>query len=313
MKLSSTTAAAECESTLTKMKGPYDHVFIIPQFVHDQSEFVCGWGAALVNITTTFPINKVMFRQQLYGVRVWRAMGQLKKEGLRNLYRGFLPPLLQKTTSMSLMFGSYYKIQRNLKQEFPNLWTPINRSSAAIMAGVFESVLTPFERVQVLMQDRNYHSRFNNTIHAFKEVRVLGLKEFYRGQSAILYRNCSSNIAFFLVRDYFMEAHPQASSEYGQIALNFFSGAFLGAAISTACYPLNVVKVRVQSNLGGRFFGFWEMFAIVLKERDYSVRKLFRGVHVNYTRSFITWGINNAVYELLMKHIFNKSVRNDES
>jgi hypothetical protein len=25
--------------------------------------FVCGWGAAFINITVTFPINKVMFRQ----------------------------------------------------------------------------------------------------------------------------------------------------------------------------------------------------------------------------------------------------------
>ncbi|XP_033727020.1 solute carrier family 25 member 51-like [Pecten maximus] len=311
MKHIGTGNAGSAELDRGKMKGPY--VFALSQVLHDHSEFVCGGGAALFNITTTFPINKVMFRQQLYGVRTLRALGQLKKEGLRNLYRGFLPPLLQKTTSMSLMFGSYYKIQRTLKQEFPNLWTPVNRTSAAIMAGVFESVLTPFERVQVLMQDRNYYSRFNNTIHAFKEVRVLGLKEFYRGQSAILYRNCSSNIAFFLVRDYLMEAHSQASSEYGQFAVNFFSGAFLGAAISTACYPINVVKVRVQSNLGGRFCGFWEMFFVVLKERDYSVRKLFRGVHVNYTRSFLTWGINNAVYELLMKHLFNKSVHDEES
>lgn len=26
-------------------------------------EFVCGWGAAFINIAVTFPINKVMFRQ----------------------------------------------------------------------------------------------------------------------------------------------------------------------------------------------------------------------------------------------------------
>lgn len=26
-------------------------------------EFLCGWGAAFINITVTFPINKVMFRQ----------------------------------------------------------------------------------------------------------------------------------------------------------------------------------------------------------------------------------------------------------
>lgn len=304
-------------SVVTGRRGPYSagvgvlSGMVITQYVHDQKEFVCGWGAALANITTTFPINKVMFRQQLYGVRVWTAVGQLQKEGLRHLYRGFLPPLVQKTTSMSLMFGSYYKIQRILKQEFPDLWTSVNRSSAAIIAGILESLLTPFERVQVLMQDRRYQNQFNNTIHAFKQVRGLGIKEFYRGQTAVLYRNCSSNVAFFLVRDHLLETYPKASTASGQIAQNFFGGAFLGAFISTVCYPINVVKVRLQSQLGGTYGGFWETFSIVLKERDYSVRKIFRGVHVNYTRSFITWGINNAVYELLMKHLFEVARQED--
>jgi hypothetical protein len=31
-------------------------------------EFVCGWGAAFINITATFPINKAIFRQQLHGI-----------------------------------------------------------------------------------------------------------------------------------------------------------------------------------------------------------------------------------------------------
>lgn len=31
----------------------------------DLNEFVCGWGAAIVNITITFPLNKIIFRQVL--------------------------------------------------------------------------------------------------------------------------------------------------------------------------------------------------------------------------------------------------------
>ncbi|KAJ9582550.1 hypothetical protein L9F63_003108, partial [Diploptera punctata] len=29
----------------------------------DWREFGCGWGAAVINITVTFPINKIIFRQ----------------------------------------------------------------------------------------------------------------------------------------------------------------------------------------------------------------------------------------------------------
>lgn len=30
---------------------------------NDFKEFICGWGAALINVSITFPINKIIFRQ----------------------------------------------------------------------------------------------------------------------------------------------------------------------------------------------------------------------------------------------------------
>lgn len=30
---------------------------------NDFKEFVCGWGAAVINVSITFPINKIVFRQ----------------------------------------------------------------------------------------------------------------------------------------------------------------------------------------------------------------------------------------------------------
>ena len=50
-----------------------------------------------------------MFRQQLHGIRIPKAVGQLYKEGVWNLYRGLLPPLMMKTTSMAIMFGTYHQ------------------------------------------------------------------------------------------------------------------------------------------------------------------------------------------------------------
>lgn len=267
-------------------------------------EFVCGWGAAFVNISVTFPINKVMFRQQLYGVRTFKAISQLRKEGISHIYRGLMPPLLQKTTSMSLMFGLYYEFERDLNSAFPQIWSPINKSVAAMLAGCVEAVLTPFERVQVLMQDRTYHKHYNNTLHAFREIRSkYGLKEFYRGQTAILLRNGPSNVLFFLGRDYLQGIYAPTEMPYKKFFLDFISGACLGAFCSSVFYPINVVKVRMQSKVGGNFLQLWPTFKVLLKERNYSIKKLFRGLHVNYTRAFISWGIANATYEVLMKHI----------
>ncbi|KAL4218031.1 hypothetical protein ACF0H5_022769 [Mactra antiquata] len=276
-------------------------------------EFVCGWGAAFVNISVTFPINKVMFRQQLYGVRTLKAIGQLRKEGLSHIYRGLMPPLLQKTTSMSLMFGLYYEFERDLNSLFPQVWTPVNKSVAAMSAGTVEAILTPFERIQVLMQDRNYHKHYSNTLHAFREIRTnYGIKEFYRGQTAILMRNGPSNVLFFLGRDYLQEIYPPMEMQYEKVLLDFISGACLGAFLSSLFYPVNVVKVRMQSTVGGDFLKFWPTFKVIMEERNYSIKKLFRGLPVNYSRAFISWGIVNATYEFLLKQ-FNSSENIDSS
>ena len=275
-------------------------------------EYVCGWGAAFVNISVTFPINKIMFRQQLHGVRTLKAIQQLQKEGLTHIYRGLMPPLLQKTTSMSIMFGLYYEFQRQLNTSFPSLWVPVNKSVAAMLAGTVESILTPFERVQVLMQDRTYHKHYGNTVHAFKEIRqTYGLREFYRGQSAILLRNGPSNVLFFLGRDYLHNVYPEDGTAGQKLFLDFVSGACLGAFLSSLFYPLNVVKVRMQSKVGGEFERLIPTFKEILKERDYSMKKMFRGLHINYTRAFISWGIVNATYEYLMKQF--KRWEQDES
>ncbi|XP_046326380.1 mitochondrial nicotinamide adenine dinucleotide transporter SLC25A51-like [Haliotis rufescens] len=275
--------------------------------LEEYREFICGWGAALINITATFPINKAMFRQQLHGISGFKAVTQLQKEGLGNLYRGVVPPLMQKTTSLSLMFGMYHKFQHMLMDQCPTWSKTSVQATAAMLAGMTEATLSPFERVQTLMQDRTYHKRFTNTPHAMYELRTYGLREYYRGLTPILMRNGPSNVMFFLGRDFLHDLVPLGESPTERFLKHFISGAVLGAFISTFFYPLNVVKTRMQSKLGGEYLGVWRTFLVVLEERGYSVRKLFRGYHLNYTRSFLSWGIINASYEYLMKHLFRKS------
>lgn len=33
---------------------------------NDYREVMCGWGSAIINITVTYPINKIIFRQVNY-------------------------------------------------------------------------------------------------------------------------------------------------------------------------------------------------------------------------------------------------------
>ncbi len=268
-------------------------------------DYVCGAIASLVNVTVTFPINKVMFRQQVHGSRFRKAYKQVRREGAFNAFRGLLPPLLQRTATVSLMFGTYTTYRGVLETTFPS-WSYVQvHTLAAVGAGTTEAILAPFERVQVVLQMEDYHGRLKNTAHAFRVLSGYGgIPELYRGITAILLRNGPSNVLFLGLREPLKRSLPQPASEFGETVNAFISGAGLGASLSTIFFPLNVVKNRMQARVDGPHFGIWETFMLIRKERRYKWRKLFRGVHINYTRSFLSWGIINATYEFLKRRFW---------
>lgn len=118
------------------------------------NDYVCGFGAAIVNIYVTFPINKLIFRQIVHGMSVKSATANLRAEGFRHLYRGVGPPLIQRSVTLSLMFGTF-GTYRMLLERYGQDVVPSDRVRfclAAFFAGSTEAILCPFERVQMLLQ-----------------------------------------------------------------------------------------------------------------------------------------------------------------
>ena len=155
--------------------------------VGDMKHYLCGYCAAFNNVAITYPVQKILFRQQLYGIKTRDAVLQLRKDGFRNLYRGILPPLMQKTTTLALMFGLYEDLSRLLHKHVSSAPEFATRSVAALLAGTTEAILTPFERVQTLLQDHKHHDKFTNTYQVFRALRCHGIAEYYRGMVPILF------------------------------------------------------------------------------------------------------------------------------
>lgn len=124
---------------------------VLRREIRDYPDYACGFAAAVVNICVTFPINKIIFRQMLHGQNVRSATADLRAEGFRHLYRGVGPPLIQRSVTMSLMFGTYGSYQRMLHS-----YTVVPQRGraclAAFLAGTTEALLCPFERIQMLLQ-----------------------------------------------------------------------------------------------------------------------------------------------------------------
>ncbi|CAB3987526.1 solute carrier family 25 member 51-like [Paramuricea clavata] len=266
----------------------------------DWQHFAAGAGASAINILATYPVFKVTFRQQVDGSRLLVALAQIKNEGFHFLYRGVLPPLLQKAVSVSIMFGLYHRFKRDLNNSFPQIPTQINNSVAAILAGSAEAILTPFERVQTLLSHRKHHDRFLNTLHTFRELRVYGMKEYYRGLTAILLRNGPSNAIFFGFRGYLKDMLPEAQTSFENTIQDFICGALLGATNSTIFYPLSVVKSNMQKHVGGEYWSVQKTFQSIFETRCRRISRVYRGAFMNCSRAIVSWGIINASFEIIL-------------
>ncbi|CAH1957741.1 unnamed protein product [Acanthoscelides obtectus] len=260
-------------------------------------EFACGWGAAFINVTITYPVNKLIFRQMLHGVKLQHAYSQLHSEGIHFLYRGILPPLCQKTLSLSVMFGVYEEVRRRLVDQGMNRYTA--KAVAALASGTTEVILMPFERVQTLLADSKYHDELRNTAHAFKVLKNYGWREYYRGFMPILLRNGPSNVGFFIIRDELQYRLPKYNNQVLRTCSEFCCGALIGVILSALFYPLNVVKVSMQSKIGGPYENVVDVFLKLYKERGGRMKYFYHGIHLNCMRAFLSWGVMNTAYEHL--------------
>ncbi|XP_066149431.1 mitochondrial nicotinamide adenine dinucleotide transporter SLC25A52 [Euwallacea fornicatus] len=258
-------------------------------------EFVCGWGAAVINVSVTYPINKLIFRQMLHGIKVQNAFDQLRAEGMYYLYRGMLPPLCQKSLSLSLMFGVYEEVRQPLVKV--NVDPYMAKIIGGLVSGTTESILMPFERIQTLLANSLYHHELKNTAHTFKILHEYGFREYYRGLVPILLRNGPSNACFFMMREELQEHICDIDNEMLKTSAEFMGGALIGVVLSTFFYPLNVLKVTMQNKIGGSFDSPLKVLVNIYRERGGKIRYIYHGVQMNCTRAFVSWGVMNAAYE----------------
>lgn len=196
--------------------------------------------------------------------------------------------------SISIMFGTFGHYKKWADSKFTSFPPVVNLALASCLTGATESVLTPLERVQMLLQDRKFHENYKNTVDALVKLRQFGSKEYYRGLTCVLMRNGPSNILFFGFRDEIKKLLPRveflspsrknsqqrANNDNLSAASNipntlqqpknpvrlgpihltdsmlhdFLSGAILGMCISTLFYPLSVVRTRMQTRAPGTEF-----------------------------------------------------------
>ena len=278
---------------------------------HRAPEYAAGFLSSATNILLTYPVNKLIFRQQIYRLKTVDAYQQLKDEGFLILYRGMSLPLIQKTISLSIMFGAnahYFHFLRSLSSK--DHW--YHQPTASALAGATEAILTPLERTQVLLQTPKYNQTIRGASHAFLLMyKEYGLIEYYRGATLILIRNSVSNVIFFACRKPMKDLFPLPSNDLQHSVYDFLSGGLLGAFLSTFTYPINVLKNIQQAELGGRHDRPLDILRIVYEQRGNSIKEFYIGAKWNFLRSLVSWGIINSTYEYYLTTL-QKSFLDDD-
>ncbi|KAJ8934468.1 hypothetical protein NQ314_013343 [Rhamnusium bicolor] len=140
--------------------------------------------------------------------------------------------------------------------------------------------------------------------HAFEVVkRNYSFKEYYRGFSIIVLRNSAANCCFFITKAELQKYSDVCDSIHKENLKNFCSGGFLGMFMSTLFYPLKVMKVTVQRQLGGPFIGFYQVAVLVYNRDGGGINNFYQGVLINASRSLLSWGVTNMTFEFLKKTI----------
>uniref|UniRef100_A0A452SMA6 Solute carrier family 25 member 53 n=2 Tax=Ursus americanus TaxID=9643 RepID=A0A452SMA6_URSAM len=280
---------------------------------HSQA-YALGAVSNFMSTFLTFPIYKVVFRQQIHAMAMSQAVQQLWHEGPQYFYRGIYPPLLSKTLQGTLLFGTYDSLLCSLSPVGPHSLQ--HRWAAGLMSGVVEAVaLSPFERVQNVLQDGRKQARFPSTVSILKEFNSYGLwgrlsLGYYRGFWPVLLRNSLGSALYFSFKDPIQDGLAEQGLPNWVPAL--VSGSVNGTITCLVLYPLIVLVANMQSHIGWQSMpSLWASAQDVWDTRGRKVFLIYRGGSLVILRSSVTWGLTTAIHDFLQRRSCSKKELKD--
>lgn len=264
---------------------------------HFHSYLYGGMSSLLTTLPTlvVFPIYKTIFRQQIHNSSIRQALAQLKREGLVKLYRGVVPPLLQRTLTGTVLFGVQDTLhhQLSLQNVFPSSALP---ALAGLGTGLVEAlVLTPYERIQNLLQNSQNDQKLPNMKSVLVELnKQRPATGYYRAFLPTAVRNALGSTLYFGLKGPIYDAmHAQGLPP---LVASFASGTLVSWPITFVVFPISVLVANMQKSFG-EVKGAMACWRILWEGRQQSVRQLYRGGSLVILRSCISWGVATALYD----------------
>lgn len=185
--------------------------------------------------------------------------------------------------------------------------------------GAIQSImLSPVELVKIRLQLQNVShanlhgaASYKGPVSVAKSIlKTEGIKGIYRGFVITVLRDAPAHGVYFWTYEYMREQFHPGCRKNGQENLRTMltAGGLAGVASWLCCYPLDVVKTRLQAQTPSpssplKYKGILDCFRRSVKEEGYCV--LWRGLGTAVARAFVVNGAVFAAYEIALRCLFN--------
>lgn len=187
------------------------------------NDFICGTVGGMFGTILSHPFDTA------------RIMIQTNKPmKLKKLYNGLLPPLFGIGLEKSLVFGTFYTLNK-----YENTRELSTFTKGTISGFVSTLVVSPVEKVKILLQTNQYNSLWSyiKSGHIVKN----GVGSLYCGWTATLFREVPGYGLYFL-------CYENIKRENDALFQTFWKGSLSGMFAWTFIYPSDYVKTVVQSS-----------------------------------------------------------------
>ncbi|KAJ6626695.1 mitochondrial carrier [Mycena sp. CBHHK59/15] len=270
------------------------------------NELLAGSVGGAAQVLVGQPLDTVKTRAQIAPKGMFKGpmdiiMQTLRKEGFFALYKGMASPVIGISGVNSLLFASY-GLSRRIISPFPQLSLG-ETALAGSMAGAANAILaSPVEMFKVRMQGQ-YGDETD------KRLRVVARemwsqwgfrKGVMRGYWVTVAREIPAYAGFYAAYEF---SKRKFSAKYGEplpVWALLASGSTGGIAYWLACYPLDVVKSRIQlrdtppTGTPVQYIG--REIQLIISESGFT--GLFRGLSPSLLRSIPAAASTFAAFEI---------------
>lgn len=296
------------------------------------AHLAAGGFAGAVSKTCTAPLARLTILFQVAGMHsdvatlrkcsIWHEASRIfREEGIGAFWKGNLVTIVHRLPYSAISFYSYERY-KNLLQTVPGLDRDSNnvgvvRLLGGGLAGITAASLTyPLDVVRTRLATQKTTRYYKGIFHAVSTIcRDEGVKGLYKGLGATLLGVGPSIAISFSVyeslRSYWQAERPHDSTA----VVSLFSGSLSGIASSTATFPLDLVKRRMQLQ-GAAGTASVQKSTISGTVRDIlqreGLRGFYRGIAPEYLKVVPSVGIAFMTYETL-KGLLSSIDIDDES